>query len=98
MGAAHLGEAKPLGDFLILADLYASNGDAVAATDEEMLAACRHMAALEGIFAAPEGGAGLVAIDKLVKEKKIQADERVVLFNTGSGYKYLEAWQSALGN
>jgi threonine synthase len=61
-----------------------------------MLAACRDMAALEGIFAAPEGGAGLVATGKLVKQKKIQRDETVVLFNTGSGYKYIEAWQTAL--
>jgi len=94
--ASGLRVPKPLGDFLILADLYASQGDAVAATDDEMLAACRAMAALEGIFAAPEGGAGLVAIEKLVEQKKIQRDETVVLFNTGSGYKYLEAWQAAL--
>ena len=94
--ASGLRVPKPLGDFLILADLYASGGDAVAATDDEMLKACRDMAALEGIFAAPEGGAGLVAIEKLVKDRKIQADETVVLFNTGSGYKYLESWQTAL--
>ena len=54
------------------------------------------MAALEGIFAAPEGGAGLVAIQKLVERKSIERDEIVVLFNTGSGYKYVEAWQTAL--
>ena len=96
--ASGLRVPKPLGDFLILADLYASGGDAIPATDDEMLAACRDMAALEGIFAAPEGGAGLVAIAKLISENKIQADEKVVLFNTGSGYKYLEAWQSALGH
>jgi threonine synthase len=90
--ASGLRVPKPLGDFLILADLYASGGEAVAATDEEMMAACREMAALEGIFAAPEGGAGLVATTKLVKGKKIQAGETVVLFNTGSGYKYLELW------
>jgi len=94
--ASGLRVPKPLGDFLILAGLYASGGDAIAATDEEMLKACREMAALEGIFAAPEGGAGLVAIEKLVKERKIQADDTVVLFNTGSGYKYLESWQTAL--
>ena len=94
--ASGLRVPKPLGDFLILADLYASGGEAVAATDDEMMAACRDMAALEGIFAAPEGGAGLVATAKLVKDKKIQAAETVVLFNTGSGYKYLESWQSAL--
>jgi threonine synthase len=61
-----------------------------------MLAACRDMAALEGIFAAPEGGAGLVAAVKLVEDKKILPGDTVVLFNTGSGYKYLEAWQTAL--
>jgi threonine synthase len=94
--ASGLRVPKPLGDFLILRDLYESAGEAVAATDEDMLGACRDMAALEGIFAAPEGGAGMVAITQLVKEEKIRADETVVLFNTGSGYKYLEAWQAAL--
>ena len=94
--ASGLRVPKPLGDFLILADLYASGGEAVAATDQEMLAACRDMAALEGIFAAPEGGAGLVATAKLLKQQKIRRDETVVLFNTGSGYKYLEAWNTAL--
>jgi threonine synthase len=94
--ASGLRVPKPLGDFLILADLYASSGEAVPATDREMLSACRDMARLEGLFAAPEGGAGLAAIEKLVQEKKIRAGETVVLFNTGSGYKYLEAWQLAL--
>jgi threonine synthase len=94
--ASGLRVPKPLGDFLILDDLYASHGEAVAASDEEMLAACRTMAELEGVFAAPEGGAGLVAVEKLVKQSKIKRSETVVLFNTGSGYKYVEAWQAAL--
>jgi threonine synthase len=94
--AAGLRVPKPLGDFIILADLYASKGDAVAATDEEILSACRELARFEGILAAPESGAGLAAIRKLATIGKIQPDESVVLFNTGSGYKYLEAWQSAL--
>jgi threonine synthase len=88
---------KPLGDSLILADLYASRGEAVAASDSEMLAACLDMASLEAIFAAPEGGAGLVAVQKLAGQKKIDRKETVVLFNTGSGYKYIEAWRAALG-
>ena len=96
--ASGLRVPKPLGDFLILADLYASGGEAVSATDEEMLAACRDMSAFEGIFAAPEGGAGLAAATKLVKARTIHATDTVVLFNTGSGYKYLEAWQGALEN
>jgi threonine synthase len=95
--ASGLRVPKPLGDFLILEDLYASHGEAIASSDDDMLAACRDMAALEGVFAAPEGGAGLVAVQKLLEQNKIKRDETVVLFNTGSGYKYVEAWQAALG-
>jgi threonine synthase len=94
--ASGLRVPKPLGDFLILAGLYASRGEAVAASDEELLDACRLLAREEGILAAPEGGAGLVAIQKLVDQGRIGRDETVVLFNTGGGYKYLEAWQAAM--
>ena len=94
--ASGLRVPKALGDYLILADLYASHGEAVAAGDIEMMTACQEMARLEGVFAAPEGGAGLVAVKSLIADGKIGRDERVVLFNTGSGYKYLEAWQTAL--
>jgi len=94
--AAGLRVPKPLGDFLILADVYASRGEAVAVSDDELMAACVEMARLEGILGAPEGGAGLGAIRKLIAANKIAPGESVVLFNTGSGYKYLEAWQAAL--
>jgi threonine synthase len=94
--AAGLRVPKPLGDFLILADVYASHGEAVAVSDDNLMAACVEMARVEGILAAPESGAGLAAIRQLVGRKKIQRTESVVLFNTGSGYKYLEAWESAL--
>lgn len=94
--AAGLRVPKALGDFLILADIYASRGEAVAVSDAALLAGCRDMARLEGIFAAPEGGAGLAAVETLVRQGKIARRESVVLFNTGSGYKYLEAWQAAL--
>jgi threonine synthase len=94
--AAGLRVPKPLGDFLILADVYASNGEAVAVSDTDLMSACLQMARREGILAAPEGGAGLAAIRRLVTENKIGPHESVVLFNTGSGYKYLEAWQAAL--
>jgi threonine synthase len=96
--AAGLRVPKALGDFLILADIYASGGEAVAVSDAELMAACRDLARTEGIFAAPEGGAGLAAIRTLVAGHKIAAGETVVLFNTGSGYKYLEAWQAALAD
>jgi threonine synthase len=94
--AAGLRVPKPLGDFLILSGVYESRGEAIAVTDDALMQACRDMARLEGIFAAPEGGAGMAAIQTLVAEGKVQRDESIVLFNTGGGYKYLEAWQAAL--
>ena len=95
--ASGLRVPKALGDFIILADLKATRGRAVAATDEEMLAAARELAASEGIYAAPEGAATLVAARKLAAEGWIKPDDVVVLFNTGTGYKYNEAWGKALG-
>jgi threonine synthase len=94
--AAGLRVPKALGDFIILADIYASGGTAVAVSDEALMSACRDMARLEGIFAAPEGGAGLAAIQRLRQQNALRPDESVVLFNTGSGYKYLEAWRAAM--
>jgi threonine synthase len=94
--AAGLRVPKPLGDFLILSGVYESRGEAIAVTDDALMQACRDMARLEGIFAAPEGGAGMAVIQMLVAQGKVQRDESIVLFNTGGGYKYLEAWQAAL--
>ena len=94
--ASGLRVPKALGDFIILADLYESNGEAVAVSDAELMRACLDLARLEGIFAAPEGGAGLAAVDKLLAQGKIAPDESIVVFNTGSGYKYLETWSAAL--
>ena len=94
--AAGLRVPKALGDFLILAALRESKGTAVAVSDEEMLAAGRELASLEGMFAAPEGAATLVAAKKLIQQSWIQPGESVVLFITGSGYKYSEAWEAAL--
>ncbi len=95
--ASGLRVPKALGDFLVLAGVRATQGTAVMATDEEMLAAGKELASMEGIFAAPEGAATVVAARKLAKERWIKPHERVVLFNTGCGYKYTEAWQKALG-
>ncbi len=94
--ASGLRVPKALGDFLVLAGVRATQGTAVMATDEEMLAAGKELASAEGIFAAPEGAATVVAARKLAAERWIKPHERVVLFNTGCGYKYSEAWQKAL--
>jgi threonine synthase len=88
--AAGLRVPKAYGDYLILDILKKSHGTAVAASDEEILAATRHWASVEGVFAAPEGAASLVAYQKLRASGFFSADDKVVLFNTGSAYKYLD--------
>jgi threonine synthase len=88
--AAGLRVPKAYGDYLILEILKKSSGIALAATDVEIMEAFRHWARTEGIFAAPEGAASLVAYRKLRARGFFSADDKVVLFNTGSGLKYLD--------
>ena len=88
--AAGLRVPKPYGDYLILDILKKSHGAAISATDEEILEATRHWAKTEGIFAAPEGAASLVAYRKLRATGFFKPEDTVVLFNTGSALKYLD--------
>ncbi len=88
--AAGLRVPKPYADYLILSILRKSGGTAVTVTDDEMLDAVHEWATTEGIFAAPEGAASLVAHRKLVASGFLTASDRVVLFNTGSGLKYID--------
>jgi threonine synthase len=88
--AAGLRVPKPYGDYLILDILKKSHGAAVAVTDDEIMEALGHWARVEGIFAAPEGAASLAAYRKLRTNGFFSGEECVVLFNTGSGLKYLD--------
>ncbi|HZT57882.1 MAG TPA: threonine synthase [Pyrinomonadaceae bacterium] len=90
--ASGLRVPKAIGDFLILDALRESNGTAIAVSDEELLAAVKEIGSAEGVFAAPEGAACLPALRKLIERGEVKPDERVVLFNTGAGVKYLEAF------
>jgi threonine synthase len=90
--ASGLRVPKAIGDFLILDAIRASGGTALAVTDEELIAATREIGAAEGIFCAPEGAACLPALRKLVEREEVALDERIVLFNTGAGVKYLECF------
>ena len=89
--ASGLRVPKPYGDYLILDILKKSQGAGVAVSEAEMLEATRHWARTEGIFAAPEGAAALAAYRKLRASGFFGRDDAVVLFNTGTGLKYLEA-------
>jgi threonine synthase len=90
--ASGLRVPRAIGDFLILDALRASKGSAVSVSDEELIAATREIGASEGLFCAPEGAACLPALRKLIAAGKVGKDERVVLFNTGAGVKYLESY------
>ncbi len=92
--AAGLRVPKAYGDYLILDILKKSGGAAVSATDEEIVAATRQWASVEGVFAAPEGAASLVAYQKLRATGFLREEDSVVLFNTGTGYKYLDMMEA----
>jgi threonine synthase len=92
--ASGLRVPRAIGDFIILNILRESQGTAIAISDQELLQGVKEIAASEGVFAAPEGGACLIALKKLLEQDFISQDDRVVLFNTGSGIKYLEAFQN----
>ena len=88
--ASGLRVPKAYADDLILSILRASKGEAVTVTDDEMRRGVLEMASSEGLFAAPEGGAAWIAVEKLLAAGKLDRGERVVVFDTGTGYKYVE--------
>jgi threonine synthase len=92
--AAGLRVPKAYGDYLVLDILKRSRGTAVAVTDDEIMDAFRHWARVEGVFAAPEGAASLAAYRKLRATGFFSAKDTVVLFNTGTGLKYLDVIES----
>jgi threonine synthase len=91
--ASGLRVPKAVGDFIMLDILRKSGGTAVAVSDQDLVADSIEIGAHEGIFAAPEGGALLVALKKLLETGEVRREEQIVLFNTGSGIKYLEAFE-----
>jgi threonine synthase len=90
--AAGLRVPKPLGDFLVLQAVRRSGGTAIAVSDDAMLDAGARLAADEGIYAAPEGAACVAALEKLLVSGFLKRTDRIVLYNTGSGLKYPEAY------
>ena len=93
--ASGLRVPKAIADFLMLTILRQSKGGAVTVDDEEMLRVTREVGSSEGLFVAPEGAACFVALlRKLLSPPRRIQQERIVIFNTGSGIKYLDCYQS----
>lgn len=92
--AAGLRVPKPLGDALILKAVRESGGTCVAVSDRAALEAGAKLARLDGVFAAPEGAACFAALGHLIETGQIQRDDDVLVYNTGAGLKYLEAYST----
>ena len=95
--AAGLRVPKAYGDFIILDIIRQSGGTAVAVDDDSIMAGVKDLATNEGVFAAPEGGAAMAAYRELLENGFLKESEEVVLFNTGSGYKYLDMFAKYWG-
>ena len=91
--ASGLRVPKAIGDFLILKILRESNGGAIAVDDETMIRVTREVGSTEGLFVSPEGAACFAALRSLRSAGKIDIGERVVIFNTASGIKYLDCYE-----
>jgi len=94
--ASGLRVPKALGDFLVLRAIRESGGTAIVVTDQELLDAGQLLAETEGLFVAPEGSACLAALEKLLQSKFLNAEDEIVIYNTGTGLKYLENWSTRL--
>ena len=90
--ASGLRVPKAIADFLILNILRESDGGVMAVDDKEMIRVAREVGSSEGLFVAPEAAACFAALKSLHSAGKIGRDDRVVIFNTGSGIKYLDCF------
>jgi threonine synthase len=87
--ASGLRVPKSFADRLILDALRESNGNVVAVKDDEIFDAQNELAVNEGIFASPEGAATLAGLKRLIKDNWVEPDEKILVFITGSGLKYI---------
>ena len=90
--AAGLRVPKAIGDFLVLQAVRKSGGTCLAVTDQEMLKAGRSLAETEGMFVAPEGASCFAALEQLLRGGFLDQDDEIVVYNTGTGLKYLDNW------
>ncbi|HEY6376233.1 MAG TPA: threonine synthase [Edaphobacter sp.] len=94
--AAGLRVPKPYGDYIILDILAQSGGKAISSPDEAILTSILDWAKHEGIFLSPEGAAATAAYDQLIASGELKPTDKVVLFNTGAGLKYVDMIAEAM--
>jgi threonine synthase len=94
--AAGLRVPRAVGDALMLQALRQSHGNAVAVSDAAIVDGVQRIGESEGLFVCPETGGALAGLQKLIKQDWINPDERVVIFNTGSGLKYMDVMRRAM--
>ena len=94
--ASGLRVPKPYGDYIMLEILKESGGAALAFSDERILASLKDWARNEGIFLSPEGAAATAAYDHMLANGELEVEDRVVLFNTGAGLKYVDVLGKAM--
>ena len=92
--ASGLRVPKPLGDFLVLRAVRESGGTAIAIPDAEIIDAGIQLATEAGIFISPEGAACIAGAERLLRDGFLKRDDKIVIYNTGSGLKYLEAYST----
>ncbi|MBX6359205.1 MAG: threonine synthase [Acidobacterium ailaaui] len=95
--ASGLRVPKPYGDFMILDIVRSSGGTVVDLPDEKILASLLDWSRHEGLLLSPEGAAATAAYDFLIETGFLRPDDRVVIFNTGSGLKYVDLIADAMG-
>jgi threonine synthase len=95
--ASGLRVPKAYGDYIILDIVRKSGGTAIAISDEDMLASLLEWSRDEGIFLCPEGAAATAAYDKLLSSGFLKPSDEVVIFNTGTGLKYIDVVAQAMG-
>ncbi|MFC1513573.1 threonine synthase [candidate division KSB1 bacterium] len=88
--AAGLRVPAAVGDFLMLKAIRESGGTAVSVSDDELIEGVKLVGKHTGIFTAPEGGAAFIAVKKMIESGHVKPDEKIVVFNTGSGLKYTD--------
>lgn len=77
-----------VGDFLMLNAIRNSYGTAISISDDDLMAGTEEICRWQGISACPEGGAVWKAAEALLEQGWLNRDDRIVLFNTGTGLKY----------